>query len=184
MSDIPRLRDHTIIDAWSIVNLHASNVMEPVLKVLPGQKAIVRDKEVRTNNGNITLTDLQIPLDKKLFSFVDVESEREQETVINLAYVSNGKLGNSEAFAASIASNRNWTLVIDDQDAILLFQQHLSQLHIMTTLDLFKYWADISNSSFDAISDGLSNMQRRAKYMPDKSHYLYRWWQMYRGHAI
>lgn len=187
MSDIPPLRDNTILDAYCIVNLYASDVIEPILGTLPGQKTIIRNKEVRyiyADDGDITLIDLQPLLDKKLLSAVNIENEREQEMVVNLAFLSNGKLDDSAAFSASIASSRNWTLAIDDKDAILLFHQYLPQLHTMTTLDLFKYWVDISQPSFDAISDALGNMQRRAKYMPDKSHYLYRWWQIYRGNAI
>ncbi len=190
MSDIPSFRNNTILDACCIINLYASDVMKSVLSTIPGQKAIVqyvRDKEVRyiyTDEGGTTSIDLQPLLDKDLLYIVDLENEREQETVVDFAFLSNGKMGNGEAFSASIAVHRDWTFATDDKDAILLLQQYMPQLHIMTTPDLFKHWVDVYNPSFDAIRDALGNIQRRAKYMPDKDHYLYQWWEMYRGNNI
>ncbi len=185
MSDIPLFRRYTILDACCLINLYASGVMESILNSIPGQVAVVqyvRDKEVRyiyTDGGGTTSIDLQAFLDKNLLFVVDLENEREQELVIDLAFLSNGKMGNGEAYSASIALYRNWSFGTDDKDTILLLQHHQPQLSIVTTPDLLKHWVDTIQPPSEVIHDVLENIRRRARYKPHGEHHFYKWWQMH-----
>ena len=183
MSDIPPVRAHMILDACCMINLAASDYMESILYALPTQKTIsryVREKEVRYvygDSGEQISIDLQPLLDNTLLHLVDLESEDEQQTVVQLAYLSNGKMGNGEAISASIALHRDWTFATDDRDAILLLQQHQPQLHLVTTPDLLKYWASVDILSDDAVREVLEKIYRRARYKPYVDHHLEQWWQ-------
>jgi hypothetical protein len=185
MSDIPLFRNHMILDACCVINLAASDHMKSILYTFPAQKTIsryVREKEVRYmcgNDGEHISIDLQPLLDNTLLHLVDLESEEEYNTVINLASLSNGKMGNGEAISASIAIHRNWTFATDDRDAILLLQQHLPQLHIVTTPDLLKYWTSVAHPSDNVVREILEKIQRKARYKPYVDHHLEQWWQMY-----
>lgn len=185
MSDIPVFRDCMILDACCMINLVASDHIENILYTIPTIKTLsqhVRDQEVRhiyDDDGTKASIDLKPLFDKTLLQLVDLENEDEQNTVVNLASLSNGSMGNGEAISASIAIHRDWTFATDDKDAILLLQKNQPQLPIVTTPDLLKYWVTVDNPSDDVVREVLLKIQKRARYRPHTDHHLELWWQMY-----
>ena len=181
MSDILIFRDHTILDADSLANLYASDEIASILDAIPGQKVVVqhvRDKEVRrlhTDDGSTKLVDWQLLIEQTSLQVVDLESEHELNTAVNVAFPSNGKMGDDVALSAAIASHRQWTFVTDDKDSIVLLRQHQPQLHIVTTPDLLKYWASVDTPSDDVVREVLEKMKRRARYKPSIGHHLEQW---------
>lgn len=181
MSDIPIFRNHTILDADSLANLYATDEIVSILDTIPGQKVVVqyvRDKVVRrlhTDNDNTVLIDWQLLIEKYSLQVVDLESEDESITAVNVASLSNGRMDDDVAHSAAIAIHRDWTFATDDGGSILLLRQHHPGLHIVTTLDLLKYWSEGNSLSPENVHELLHKIYRRTMYKPYANHHLEQW---------
>ena len=97
--------------------------------------------------------------------------------VLNFAAVP--ALDDGEAVSSAIAVLRQWSLGTDDRDVISFFMQNIPQLHLISTLDIVKYWADATAPQLTTIRIVLENIQNRACYQPHNKHHLYRWWKQH-----
>lgn len=190
MSDFPFLYEGIILDACCIINLYASGYMKHILESIPKSIAIaayVRDVETqRIYSGpveNVTretaLINLQPFIDEGLLHVVSPENDAEENTVVNFS--ATAALDSGEAITAAIAMHRQWSLVTDDKGAISFFMREIPQLHMMTTLDLLKYWIDTTCQQLTTVNMALENIRIRARYKPHFKHHLYSWWELYIG---
>ncbi len=185
MSDLPFPHPYIILDTYCLASMYASGLMETILTSLPVQIAIasdVQDKEIRRmrivvdEDASMNLQALAI---KRLVVMVHLEDNLEQITAVNLAALSKGKLGNGDAISAAIAVHRHWSFGTDDKDTLRLLQRNQPDLHIVSVLDLLKYWADTTQAQFSTVHNALKTIRKRASYKPHSDHHLYRWWQKY-----
>ena len=177
--------DCIILDACCIINLYASGQMRAVLEVIPKQLSVaayVRDHEALNiysgpiNNVQATSVDLQPFIDNNLLLLVDIETEAEENTYINLAE----RLDDGEAITGAIALNRNWAMATDDSKSLRLLQSNAPHIALVSTLDLVKYWVDIDKPNDDTIREALLNIRIRGKYEPHRDHPLSQWWHKFR----
>jgi len=178
--------DCIILDACCIINLYASQQMRAILGSIPKTISVatyVKDYEVLSiYSGPIEnvqdeheLIDLQPFIEEKLLFLADIETDFEANTYINFAQ----KLDDGEAITGAIAINRNWAIATDDAKSIKMFQSNASQIAIVSTLDLVKYWADTEKPNNDIILNALLNIRVRGKYAPHRDHPLAKWWQKF-----
>jgi predicted nucleic acid-binding protein len=179
--------DCIILDACCIINLFASSQMRAILEMIPKSLSVaayVKDYEVlRIYSGPIDnvqdsfeLIDLQPFIDDNLLLLVDIETEVEANTYINLAE----KLDDGEAITGAIALNRNWAIATDDSASMKLFQSNVPDIALVSTLDLVKYWVDTNEPNEDIIRETLLNIRVRGRYQPHRNHPLNEWWQKFR----
>lgn len=188
MSDFPFLREGVILDACCLINLYATGYMKSILESIPKQVAVatyVRDVEVtRIYSGpseDITketeLINFQPFIDERLLQVVCPENEAEENTVVNFSSVA--ALDSGEAITSAIAIHRQWSMATDDRAAISFFMRKMPYLHLLSTLDILKYWSDTTCPQLTVIAIMLENIQIRAKYKPHYKHHLYGWWEQF-----
>jgi hypothetical protein len=186
MSDFPFPHEGIILDACCIINLYASGYMQSILMSIPKKvsvAAFVRDVEAnKIYSGpdedamrETELINLQPFVEKKLLQMVSPENEAEENTVVNFS--SAAAIDSGEAITAAIAMHRQWSLATDDRVATAFFTRKVPKLHLISTLDILKYWADTTCPSLTAMKVTLKNIQNRARYRPHYKHHLYRWWE-------
>jgi hypothetical protein len=161
--------------------------MREILEIIPKDVSVatyVRDYEtLRIYSGSIDnvretseIIDLQPFVDDGLLLLVDIETEVEANTYINLA----ARLDDGEAITGAIALNRNWTVATDDHAAAKLLKTLTADISLVSTLDLVKYWADTQEPGDDFIREALFNIRLRGRYEPPRNHSLIDWWRLYR----
>jgi len=186
MSVEPFPRAGILLDACVVINLFASKQMQAILEALPRPVALaafVREKEVLNiyagPDDSITAKkeaiNLQPFIDQKLLQVVPHDSQ-EFATMLKISktYIDTG-----EAISAAIARHRSWSLATDDKIALSFFMHTMPELHLVSTLDLVKYWAEATQPHLAVIADALANIHKRARYTPHHDHALYQWWKMY-----
>ncbi|MBL7161567.1 MAG: hypothetical protein ISS57_03100 [Anaerolineales bacterium] len=182
------LHDWIILDACCIINLFASQQARDILETIPNSisvAAYVRDYEaLRIYSGPIKnvqesseTIDLQPFIDDGLLLVVDIETEVEANTYINLA----ARLDDGEAITGAIALNRNWAIATDDSAAAKLLQNESPDIVLVSTLDLVKYRVDTNKPDEDTVRETLLNIRVRGRYEPSRTHPLGEWWQKFRS---
>jgi predicted nucleic acid-binding protein len=173
---------HLLLDACCLLNLFASGQGLNILKALPVQNVvtqIVRDDELKTlqtldYGKNEGAEQFQLALSQGWLTVVDFETEAEAESFLN--YIAEN-LDDGEAATCAIAFQRNWAIATDDKKAISFTKKEAPQIQIISTLALVKYWADQINPDLTELRLALDSIRVKSKYIPHKSHPLYRWWK-------
>lgn len=161
--------------------------MRPILETIPKSLSVaayVKDNEALSIfsgaaddvQSSAAAINLQPFIESGLLILADIETEIEADTYINLAE----KLDDGEAITGAIALNRNWAIATDDSASIKLFQAKAPHIALVTTLELVKYWADITQPDKETIRVTLHNIRLRGKYEPHRGHPLNNWWQQFR----
>ena len=161
--------------------------MRAILETIPKSLSVaayVKNHEVlRIYSGPIDnvqdsfeLIDLQPFIDDNLLLLVNIDTEVEANTYVNLAE----KLDDGEAVTGAIALNRNWAIATDDAASLKLFQSSTPHIALVSTLDLVKYWVDTDEPSENIIREALLNIRIRGRYEPHRNHPLSEWWQKFR----
>lgn len=128
-------------------------------------------------DDNVTTTveaiNLQPFIGQKLLQVVPHDSQ-ELATMLSIseAYIDTG-----EALSGAIAVHRSWSLATDDTMAISFFMRNLPELHLVSTLTLVKHWAEATQAHPAVIAGALTNIRKRARYVPHHNHMLYQWWK-------
>lgn len=166
---------HIILDACSVINLHASGKMDEILKSLQANVFLadyVYSQELVKSDKQIYLQSL---VDSELLHLVSLNSENEENMFVNLAaYIDDG-----EAITSAIAVGRNWAIGTDDKSAVSFFRRQKLGLQVASTLELIKHWVDTASLSTDMINSVLDKVRREGVYEPGQSHPFYTWWQTY-----
>jgi hypothetical protein len=161
--------------------------MRNILEAIPKNLSVatyVRDHEaLRIYSGPINQIqessesiDLGPFIETNLLHLVDIETETEANTYIDLA----AKLDDGEAITGAIALNRNWAIATDDVASVRLFQGESPSIAVVSTLDLVKYWVDTDEPDEPTIRETLLNIRIRGRYEPHRNHPLSSWWQKFR----
>src|SRR6266496_1523030 len=185
MCDFPFRHEGIILDACCVINLYASGYMKSILVSIPTQILVTSFvHEVEANriysgpNDDITketeLINLQPFITGKFLHLVSPENEEEENTVVNFS--SAAAIDSGEAITAAIAMHRQWSLGTDDRTATAFFMRKVPKLHLVSTLDILKHWADTMCPPLTTIKIAMNNIQNRARYRPHYKHHLYEWW--------
>lgn len=100
-------------------------------------------------------------------------TELEMETAVDFMSDENE---DGESFTGAVAFHRNWAIATDEKKALKYFQKHAPNNQLFTTLDIVKYWADISALPPSEVSKVLRDIRVRRGYMISPTHHLLGWW--------
>lgn len=171
-----------ILDACSLLNLYASQYLEPILKSRAGQFYIVEQvrqeslyirKPAETSPG---FEYEQVKLDpyflSGLIKLVSLDTEDEISFFVELA----ANLDDGEAATIAIAIKRQMTFVTDDRKAMRIFKQQNPPTGSLSTLEIIKEWHEQEKNDPKLTKTVLQNILQYANYKPAKNHYLFEWW--------
>jgi predicted nucleic acid-binding protein len=113
-------------------------------------------------------------LERKLLITADLESEEEKMTFVRLVI---DRLDDGEATTVAIAAHRHWAIATDDHRARRICREKFSGIHLISTPDLVRHWAQVAAPTADELSQALIDIEQRANYLVGTSHTLYQWWQ-------
>jgi predicted nucleic acid-binding protein len=177
-----RGRDLLLLDACVLINLFACGHVEEVLDALDTAAAIVRHvhREAlfvrRGGTGDDAREPVQIDLarvlEQGLLQVVPDADEDELSTFIDLTL----DLGDGEAMTAALAIHRGHAIATDDRVALRVIG---SRVPVRSSLDLIKQWAEQTHVSSATISQALSDLRTRGRYLPGPQHPLRAWWDRY-----
>lgn len=114
--------------------------------------------------------DLSPSLNKGLLHPCDLQDQAEIDLFIQLART----LDDGEAVSMAIAKTRGWGLASDDRKARRLAGQ--LGVHVLTTPELVKAWAQNTSATATDLAQVLQNIQAFARFMPHKTMPLHQWW--------
>jgi predicted nucleic acid-binding protein len=172
---------HLVLDACCILNFCASGYFLEILQSIPAQVVVtevVKARELLTlqqlNEENQGAIQFQEAISKGLLLVVDFESETEQELFLNYAF----ELGDDgESATCAIAIQRRWAIATDDKKAISFCKQKTSQVQILSTLEIVKYWSEKANISSGVLREALTAIRTKGRYIPNRNHPLLTWWK-------
>jgi hypothetical protein len=174
-----------VLDACVVINVFASGQIASILESLSRPVAIaafVHEKEALNiyagPNDDVTAAveaiDLQPFIEQKLLQVVPHDSQ-ELATMLS---ISEACIDTGEAISGAIAMHRSWSLATDDNMALSFFTRKVPELHLASTLTLLKHWAEAIQPHPAVIAGALTNIRKRARYVPHHNHKLYQWWHM------
>jgi hypothetical protein len=173
---------HILLDACCVLNFSASGRFMEILNAIPAQVVVtevVRQRELKTlqrlkTEDNEAAIQFETAISKGLLLLTDFESEAEEETFVNFAFAMGD---DGESATGAIAVHRGWAIATDDKKAISFFQQEVSQLKIVSTLEVVKYWSEQSSLNASELQNVLKAIRVKGRYIPDKGHPLQGWWK-------
>lgn len=175
-------QSHLVLDACCVLNFSASGHFLEILKAIPATvvvSEVVKTQELITlqeleSGGDEAVIQFETAIKKGLLLVTDFESVEEEETFVNYVF----ELGDDgESATGAIAVHRGWAVATDDKRAISFFHQEASQLKIVSTLEVIKYWSESTNLSSPELQHVLKDIRVKGRYMPHKNHPLLSWWQ-------
>jgi predicted nucleic acid-binding protein len=173
---------HVVLDACCVLNFCASGYLIEILESISSQVAVT---EVVIQRELLTLKKLQdederdenqfdLAIQKGMISVVDFNTDIEEETFISYVF----ELGDDgESATGAIALHRDWAIATDDKKAISFFQREAPNLQILSTLAVVKNWSDQEKLSPATLRSVLSAIRTRGRYIPNRGHPLFRWWE-------
>lgn len=181
MTDDIVWKETLILTSSCLRNLYASGHIESLLASLPS--IAVCDGSISVDekyyiyaelDGDILqkkeAINIQPLIDKKLLRIVSTDYPVMQMA----AYIASlGVIDDGETIPCAIALRYDWMLVTDDSYTIDLLTQYMPQITYLTTIDIFKYWADICCHTTEVIEHAIRIMHKRALYTPSVKHRWY-----------
>ncbi|WP_299490101.1 hypothetical protein [Acaryochloris sp. IP29b_bin.137] len=176
-------QSHLVLDACCVLNFSASGHFLEIIKAIPAKvvvSEVVKTQELITlqqleSEGNEAVIQFETAINKGLLLIADFESAEEEETFVKYVF----ELGDDgESATGAIAVHREWAIATDDKRAISFFHQEASQLKIVSTLEVIKFWADSANLSASELKNVLKDIRVKGRYVPHKNHPLLDWWQL------
>jgi predicted nucleic acid-binding protein len=172
-----------ILDACCLLNLYASGRLKEIAKALPEPLVVsdyvlekealsVRYKESDQDEEQKKPVDITPLLSAGLIKVISINSEKEQETFIDLAT----ELDDGEAITVSLAEHRGCQVATDDRKALKVISERAS-VQATSTLELVKRWAEARNVSREEIRSVLALIWTGASYYPGERDPLYIWWR-------
>jgi predicted nucleic acid-binding protein len=168
-----------ILDACTLINLHACRQMESIVDSIPGPVMIARQvyEECRLDpfepdDEIVERTDLIKLIERGSLTVVTSLTSAELNAFADFAI----KLDDGESATLALAVHRGWTVVTDDRAAI---RELGGQAPLLSTLDLVKTWSDTLDITRDVLAVTLADLRVRGRYVPSKSHPLRPWWDQH-----
>jgi predicted nucleic acid-binding protein len=172
-----------ILDASCVLNLYASgkfkeiveSLTEPlvVINYVVEQEALfVRYKEPDQDEEQKKTVDLSPLVPAGLLKVISMNSEKEQETFVDLA----SELDDGEAITIALAEHRGYCVATDDRKALKVISER-GLVHTTSTLELVKRWSEVRKAPRKEIKTALSLIWEGASYYPGERDPLYSWWR-------
>ena len=174
-----------ILDACCVMNLYASGQMAEVIASIIELVAVtvyVKNIEalfIYKQSSPDTLpakvsVDLQPLIDQGLLQTVDLETDAEKISFINLTA---SRMDDGEAMTGAIALHRHWAIATDDRQCRTVFRREAPQIQLISTAELVKHWVDTIKPEACVVCQVLKNIEAGANYLVGVKDPLYNWWQ-------
>src|SRR5260221_6470634 len=134
------LHEGIILDACCVINIYASGQMRAILNSIPKSVAVaafVQKREARYIYGNPLgkgdtskpneRINLQPFIQDKLLIIVSPNSTDENDDAVHFGR----SIDTGEAISGAIAKSRNWSIALDDRDAIAFFSATISHIQLI-----------------------------------------------------
>lgn len=171
-----------ILDACALLNLYASQYLEPILKSRAGEFFIVEQvrreslfirKSVETTSGfEYEAVILDSIFQGGLLKLVNLEAEDEIKLFVEIA----SHLDDGEAATIAVAIKRQMAFVTDDRKARRIFKQQNPATSCLSTLEIIKEWHEQEHNDLRLTQIALQNILQYANYKPGKNHPHFDWW--------
>lgn len=168
-----------ILDACCLINLSVSGKLEEILNTIEFRCLVsktVHDDEMprfMTPSTSTNRKQYDQIAGSNLLKIVDFKGKLEIEKFIFYCRIIGG---DGEAACLAIAESNNYLIATDDKRAQLMTKKYAPHVEVITTLDIVKSWADLSNVSQNKVSIVLRNIKNSGRYYPTQKHHLYKWW--------
>jgi predicted nucleic acid-binding protein len=172
-----------ILDASCLLNLYASGRLNEIAESMP-KPLIISDYVVEKEALFITYkepgqdeeqrknVDLNPFISNGLIKTISINSEKEQETFVDLA----AELDDGEAITISLAEHRGYCVATDDRKALRIISER-GLVKATSTLELVKKWAEVANIPGTEIKSVFLLIRDGASYYPGERDPLYSWWR-------
>jgi predicted nucleic acid-binding protein len=179
-----------ILDTSCVLNLYASGRFKEIAEALPEalivsdyvveQEALfIRYKEPGQDEEQRRKVDLNPLVSAGLIKVISINSEKEQETLVDLA----AELDDGEAITISLAEHRRCRVATDDRKALKVISER-ALIQATSTLELVKRWAEARNISRAEVKPVLSLIWEGASYYPGERDPWYSGWRDVMSGAI
>jgi predicted nucleic acid-binding protein len=165
-----------VVDACVAINLRASDTWPEVFDAggwRPVMPSLALDEVlyVIDANGERQLIPLRSHADQGWFEVWEATPE-EAELIAGLGAV----LGPGEAACLAMAVVRDVALATDDRLARTRATTHRQTIELVSTPELVRAWARVTQASAERLSEILQRIEDRARFRPSPSGVLSEWW--------
>jgi predicted nucleic acid-binding protein len=112
-------------------------------------------------------------LDSGLLEVVDIDTEDEAESFVNLAF----DLDDGEARTIAVAIHRGDIVATDDRKARQVVERLVPRVMLFSTTEILQRWSLIEGVTEDQLRRALSDVQQRGRFLPPRHDPLREWWQ-------
>lgn len=170
-----------ILDACVLLNLLASSEAESIIRATMHNclicEAVAKEAmHLRTDSleGEIFETARVDDLVQMgLIGICSIENSQEESMYVNYAC----RVGDGEAMSIAIAEMRGYRFATDDRKARRVFQQAITENNrLVFTSDIVRLWAEQEIIAMERLKSVLSNIRRRATFLPPKGDPNFNWW--------
>ena len=167
-----------------LLNLLATDCLASIAAATGWQFAIctaVRDeaKKLRdSQNGEMVEVDIT-PHIGGLLQVLELSGEEEQTLYVEQSI----NVDDGEAMSMAIAAHRHLELAIDDKQAANHTRRKFPEIHLWSTPQIVKHWAEAGSVDAKLVRDTLRLIEIRSRYFPPKSHALAEWLRQSKGNA-
>jgi len=171
----------TLLDACCLLNLCAGHILGPVATILGAPllvaEAVSLEALFLRRGCADEDADERDPIDiaaQVASGLLSVVPLADAELATFLAYASQVDVG--EAATCALAVHRDLAVATDDRKAKRLLQAHAPGIHLYSTLELLKLWADSGKIEALALAHTLQAVRERGNFLPPKADPLRGWW--------
>jgi len=170
-----------LLDACCLLNIYASDRLDTIAEALScsfmiseavGREALYIRRGGSAEDANdreaINLTALE---NRGVLSITALD---EEELVTFLSFAS--QMDDGEAATCALAFHRSLPLATDDRKARRLLQGQAPHLHLYSTLEILKIWADHHQVDPTTLAQVLIAVRDRGNFLPPKADLLREWW--------
>jgi len=175
------LSPSTLLDACCLLNLCAGHILGPVATIMGAPLLVVEAVSLEAlflrRGGAGEDADERDPIDiaaQVASGILSVVPLGDAELATFLAYARQVDVG--EAATCALATHRGLAIATDDRKARRLLQAHAPSLHLYSTLELLKLWADSGAIEALALAHTLMAVRERGNFLPPKAYPLRGWW--------
>ena len=102
-----------------------------------------------------------------------LETETEFTSFVALA----AEIDDGEAATCALSFHRAGAVVTDDRKTHRVMARSASQIPVITTSQLLKYWAEATHAEEAVLRTMMLDIQTRARFVPGKQDPLVGWWE-------
>lgn len=173
-----------ILDASTLLNLYATGRLRDIAAtglfdfavsdyVMSEEVLFVWERGPDDAESQRVPVELDALIEAGLLDVLRLDTSEEVGTFVNFAI----SIDDGEAITAALAVHRECALATDDRKARRVIANRSPAVHLVSTLDLLKAWAEEAQVPASELREVLGAMSSGASYVPGPGNPHYDWWQ-------